>query len=161
MLAVSTASYFLTDRDEFIKQMVQAVERANPTNAAAPSPSPQGEVSPSPEASPSPTPAPAVAKADNSAEQMAGMLYDKRGVWLPLAAISLILNLLLLLGCLRALRGSAWGASAWSTACSVLLPFQVLRLAVAVLELPQPAVLFTTGAGALYCVAVIVYLRKP
>src|SRR5262245_29386043 len=115
MLAVSTASYFLTDRDEFIKQMVQAVERANPSPAPvasqAPQASPEASPSPTAEASPSPMVAyPRVAPRPESPEQIAGMLYDKRGVWLPLAAISLILNLLLLLGCLRALRGSAWGA---------------------------------------------------
>jgi hypothetical protein len=59
-------------------------------------------------------------------EREADVTYSRRGVALPLAATNAILSLLLLVGCARALRGEAWGASAWSLAALASLPYQLI-----------------------------------
>src|SRR5262245_60016526 len=49
-------------------------------------------------------------------EQEAEATYARRGTFLPLYGINVLLSLLLLSGCTRALRGSTWGISAWEFA---------------------------------------------
>jgi hypothetical protein len=55
--------------------------------------------------------------------------YGRRNAALPLAAVGVILSLLLFAGCLRAMRGDAWGLSAWSLAAVAGIPYQLLTSA--------------------------------
>jgi hypothetical protein len=138
LFAMSIGRELLADRDELIQKVRQQ---------SGPSPSP----------SPSPSPTPGVP----TPEEAAGAMWDARGVVLPLGAIWLILSLLLFSGCLRALRGSAWGASAWKTACAAWLGFQVIVFALVVIrlhEVPPPVLLVL---GAIYPVGCLAYLRRP
>jgi hypothetical protein len=79
-----------------------------------------------------------------------------------MAAMDFILSMLLLAGCLRALRGTAWGWSAWKFACLLFLPYQALNLLHAIkLNELQPAYLAAWGVACLYYVISFWYLRRP
>ncbi|MDB4969384.1 MAG: hypothetical protein JWN44_5073 [Myxococcales bacterium] len=58
--------------------------------------------------------------------------YDRRNAAIPLSGVGLILSCLLFAGCLRAMRGDAWGLSAWSLAASASIPYQLISTALAV-----------------------------
>jgi hypothetical protein len=107
-------------------------------------------------------------------EKVADARYARRGVALPLAAINVILSLLLLAGCLRALRGQAWGLSAWTVAAAASIPYQVLDAAHSALELRDVAaivqapgdhsIVFVLGwmcVMILYYGVCVIYLRRP
>ena len=59
----------------------------------------------------------------------AEVIYDRRGVALPLLAMEAILSILLFLGCGGALRLSAWGASVWTFTAQASIPYQLLDAA--------------------------------
>jgi hypothetical protein len=118
-------------------------------------------------------------------EKQADLVYSRRGVALPMAAMSFILSLLLFAGCARAMRGLAWGASAWSLAAVASLPYQILDAAFAVVQvhdlstaldgMTTGAVMFAGARGSLqilfavvkgallaaYFVVCALYLRRP
>jgi hypothetical protein len=118
-------------------------------------------------------------------EKQAAASYSRRGVALPLAAIDLILSFLMMAGCLRALRGMGWGASAWSLAAKLIIPFMILDTAFGMVrardmapifaEAPQPIggfaqmglslhTLWTFMKSTLvilYCGTCVLYLRRP
>lgn len=118
-------------------------------------------------------------------EKQADLVYGRRGVALPMAAMNFILSLLLFAGCARAMRGLPWGASAWSLAAVASLPYQLLDVAFAIVQardlsaaldgLSSGAVLFGSTRGSLqilfaavkggllavYFVSCAVYLRRP
>ncbi len=152
--ATSIARLLLSDREEFIASFRD--QAGQPAASPSPSPSPEPVVSPSP----SPTPEPLFSM--TPAEQAADRLFSLRGVILPLAAIALILSLLMLAGCLRTLRGSAWGLSAWTTACIAAIPFQFLNAASAIHEAGElPGVLILGWAISCgYCGVCVIYLRR-
>jgi hypothetical protein len=119
------------------------------------------------------------------AEKQAAAHYGRRGVALPLAAIDLILSFLMMAGCLRALRGLGWGASAWSLAAKLIIPFMILDSAFMIVqtrdlvpilsEAPQPLGGFAQMGLSLkmmwtfvkstfvilYCGTCVIYLRRP
>jgi hypothetical protein len=65
--------------------------------------------------------------------RQAQIQYARRNAALPLAAIGLILSFLLLAGSLRAMRGEAWGLSAWILAAMASIPYQLLSAVLAVM----------------------------
>ena len=108
--------------------------------------------------------------------------YGRRNAALPIAGLGLVLSCLMFAGAMRAMRGDAWGVSAWRFACLACIPYQLVNLglvwatardlAKAIDELPAPAKLLV-GTGQLYAsvgfcaVAIlyygicIIYLRTP
>jgi hypothetical protein len=62
-------------------------------------------------------------------ERHADVEYARRNVAIPLGAMNFILSSLLFLGCGRALRGQAWGLSAWQLAAAASIPYTVLACA--------------------------------
>ena len=165
MYAAASVGEFLTDRDEFINRYQKAVEARMEALTPSPSPSP----SPSPNAVASPLP-----DLSKVPEQIANKIYARRGVTLPLSAVNLILSMLLLVGCLRALRGTAWGLSAWNLACLASIPYQVLSAASTALQTNDVMPLFGEPTGPyvafalvwmtvciLYYGVCLIYLRRP
>jgi hypothetical protein len=153
MYSGSVGAWFLMDHDSFVSTYLEAPGVAELN--ASPSPGPSLSPSPSPTSSLLPNRAPA--------EQAAETLYSQRGVVLPLAAMDVIISLLLLFGCLRALRGDAWGLSAWSIACLVTIPYELLNAVVLMHqshELPLH-LLLAWAINSLYCVTCLLYLRRP
>jgi len=118
-------------------------------------------------------------------EKQADVIWSRRGVALPLAAIDLILSFLMLAGCLRALRGQSWGLSAWLLALKLSIPYVILDSAFSFVRARDMAAIYrdTTGPFGLmaqsmlslqslttlvkstlellYCGAAILYLRRP
>jgi hypothetical protein len=118
-------------------------------------------------------------------EQRAEAEYDRRNTALPLAGMNVLLSCLLVAGCARALRGSAWGASAWSVAALGSIPYHLIDGAFAVvkgrdyarllsqikppgMEIMQTGTqlgtrlqLFFAGLEILYFGACLIYLRSP
>jgi hypothetical protein len=70
------------------------------------------------------------AEADRLSLLLGDVLYDRRGVAVPLAALELILCWLLISGSLAALRQKAWGLSTWSFACWASIFFCLLSMLV-------------------------------
>jgi hypothetical protein len=138
LFAVSVASELLNDRETLIEKV-------------------QKEAQPSP--SPSPSPAPGTP----TQAEVAGMIWDARGVLLPLAAIFLILSTLMCAGCLRALRGSAWGASAWKTSCAASLGVQALLALLLEIKMGEglPGLMVGLMLGSIYPLTTLWYLRRP
>jgi hypothetical protein len=136
LFAMSVASELLGDRETLIEKV-------------------QKEAQPSP--SPSPVPG------TPTQAEVAGMIWDARGVLLPLAAVFLILSTLMCAGCLRALRGSAWGASAWKTACAASLGVQALLALLLEIKLGEglPGLLVGLMLGSIYPLTTLWYLRRP
>jgi len=106
--------------------------------------------------------------------------YSRRNAALPLAAVGLILSCLIFGGAMRAMRGDAWGLSAWSFAAAASIPYQLVNLALtvvmardlskAVAELPPMAQLLVgdaqlmasiliCGLAVLYYGVCVIYLR--
>jgi hypothetical protein len=115
-------------------------------------------------------------------EKQADLVYSRRGVALPMAGMNFILSLLLFAGCARAMRGLAWGASAWSLAAVASIPYELLDVAVAVVQARDLAGAFDGTSGvvvvgsstlqiglvalkaailSVYFVSCAVYLRRP
>jgi hypothetical protein len=82
------------------------------------------------------------------AEREAEVLYTRRGVALPLAAMNLIVSLLLLAGAMQAMRGEAWGVSAWSLAAAVNIPYTILSLLFFLVETRELNAVFREAGGA-------------
>jgi hypothetical protein len=117
--------------------------------------------------------------AEKIAEKEAEVVYARRGVALPLAAMNVILSVLLFLGCGRAMRGNAWGASAWELAAFANIPYTVLWAAFNLVQaremkaaLPEIGieltssilgliVIFWAGMAILYYAVCVIYLRQP
>jgi hypothetical protein len=121
------------------------------------------------------------------AEKQADAQWSRRNVGLPLAAAELILSVLLFAGCARALRGIAWGHSAWLLAVKVTIPYLIVRCAFAFVYARDLAAIygsdvslgaeatirlaelslvtlwsvFKAGLQLIYCVGSILYLRRP
>jgi hypothetical protein len=160
MYATFSARAFLMERGAFVDMYEEAAK-----TLVAPSPSP----------SPSPSPNPALAVArEKLPKQVAETLYARRGVILPLAGINLILSTLLLFGCLRAWRGTAWGLQAWTLTCVASIPYQVLNAASVALQTRDLAPFFGESMRPnmtlallwmilciLYYGGCLVYLRRP
>lgn len=106
--------------------------------------------------------------------------YRRRNAALPLAVVGLILSALMFAGAMRAMRGDAWGRSAWSFAAAASIPYQLVNLALtvvmtrdlatAVAELPAVAQLLVgktelmasilvCGVASLYYGVCVIYLR--
>jgi hypothetical protein len=120
-----------------------------------------------------------------TAEKEADARYARRNAELPLMAVELIVSCLLFAGCTRALRGDAWGASAWALAATVAIPYQLLSTALMIVQardlervcvtLPQSLSLARlvwlqlqtlggltlAGGKLLYFAGVLFYLRRP
>jgi hypothetical protein len=121
------------------------------------------------------------------AEKQADAHWSRRNVALPLAAVELILSVLLFAGCARALRGMAWGHSAWLLAAKITIPYLIVRCAFAFVQARDLAAIygsdpglgpeatmrlaelslvtlssvFKAGLQLIYCVGSILYLRRP
>ena len=119
------------------------------------------------------------------AERETDVRYGRRNAELPLLAIELIASCLLFAGCTRALRGDAWGASAWAMAAMLAIPFQLLATALAIiqahdleklaptlpaslamprmvwLEIETLVALMLAGGKLLYFAGCLFYLRRP
>ncbi len=106
-------------------------------------------------------------------EKVADALYSRCGVSLPLAIADFVLSGLLFLACFRALRLSLWGVQAWSFACAISIPYQILdgvRFALEAKDLSilvqQPVrMLLVVGFAqvavcVVYYVACLLYLKK-
>lgn len=136
LFALAVGQQLLVDRDEYVKRVKEELPAL-----VSPSPSPGAP----------------------SLEEEAGKAWDTRGVALPLAGISVILSMLMFAGCLRALRGSAWGASAWKTAALAWLAVQVVIVFFAAIKRPESlndsveAMLL----GSIYPLTSLWYLRRP
>jgi hypothetical protein len=110
--------------------------------------------------------------------------YGRRNAALPLAAVGLILSSLLFAGCMRAMRGDAWGLSAWTLAASASIPYQLISTALdyviasdvtrAFVGAPASAMplamhlqtetlgsILMGGLSTLYFAACVLYLRNP
>jgi hypothetical protein len=118
-------------------------------------------------------------------ERQADAVYSRRNVALPLAAMNVILSGLLFLGCGRALRGQAWGISAWQLAAAASIPYTLLACAFALVQARELRTVFEETPGPLgalsgsilamqrlltllkttleliYFAAVWLYLRRP
>jgi hypothetical protein len=108
-------------------------------------------------------------------ERQADTLYSRRNVALPLAAMNFILSTLLFLGCGRAMRGQAWGWSAWQLAATASNPYTILAGAFALVQarelqsVLEPSLLLIqrlwaevkTAFELVYFVTVSLYLRRP
>jgi hypothetical protein len=151
LFSISVARELLGDREELVQKVRQQMAEQS---GASPSPA----ASPSPEASPSPAANP---PGGISPDEAVGMVWDVRGVVLPLLGIWLILSFLLFSGCLRALRGSAWGASAWKMACAAWLGFQAILFVLLLIRLHEAMPPMVLLVGSLYPVGVLAYLRRP
>jgi hypothetical protein len=163
LYALSSASPFLFTRDQYVSAMRDEAEKQLPLPAEV---------------------------VDRNAmlaleEREAEVLYDRRGVALPLGAMNLILSLLLFAGAARAMRGHAWGVSAWTLAAAASVPYTLLAFAFTVVESrylvaayrlsPGPlaelnvtkqhlktlVVGFKSGIEVLYFAICWVYLRRP
>ncbi len=163
LYALSSAAPFMFTRDQYVNAMRDEAEKQLPLPADA---------------------------ADRNAmlaleEREAEVLYDRRGVALPLAAMNMILSLLLFAGAARAMRGHAWGVSAWTLAAAASVPYTLLALAFAIVEsrylvaayrlTPGPlaefnvtkqhlktlVVAFKSAVEVLYFAASWLYLRRP
>jgi hypothetical protein len=110
--------------------------------------------------------------------------YQRRNAALPLAGVGLILSCLLFAGCMRAMRGDAWGLAAWSLAATASIPYQLIATSLSVVtardltrafaDAPSTVMLLVTqlqiealgalvlgGLGVLYFGACVLYLRSP
>lgn len=108
--------------------------------------------------------------------------YGRRNASLPIAGLGMILSCLMFAGAMRAMRGDAWGLSAWRFAAGACIPYQLLSLgftvaiardlAQAVAELPAPAQLLVggwplmasvgfCGLAIVYYGVCVIYLRTP
>jgi len=148
-LVVASIPYLFVDRDEVIqayREQTEALTSPAPFASASPSPSPSSELF-------------ARVPGQDEAERY----YQALGWMRPLAGITLILSVLLLFGCARALRGSRWGHSAWSTACALMLPLQAMNATLLRYKLgPLPAAAwFGCALGVGYSVVCLIYLRRP
>jgi len=112
------------------------------------------------------------------AEKEADVVYSRRGVALPLAAMNLILSVLLFLGAGRAMRGSPWGLSAWHVAATANIPYTILATVFSLVQtrelravMPDVAAdavagvlstgaIFWGGLEVLYFAACVLYLRR-
>ncbi len=112
MYALSSASPFLFTRDQYVNAVREEAENQLPM------PADEGERA-------------TMLKLE---EREAELLYDRRNVALPLGAMNLILSLLLFAGAWRAMRGQAWGVSAWTLAAGASIPYTLLAIAFAAVE---------------------------
>jgi hypothetical protein len=82
------------------------------------------------------------------AEREAQVVYRRRGLTLPLDVMGALLSGLLFLGCVRARRGDAWGASAWSFAALLSIPYQSLDTVAAMVQAHDlRSILVETGSA--------------
>jgi hypothetical protein len=114
----------------------------------------------------------------------ADVRYGRRNAALPLAIVGLILSMLLFAGAMRAMRGEAWGLSAWQLAAAASLPYQLLSTILAIAtahdltrafaDVPSTAMLLVAkieleklkeilfgGIAVLYFGTCVLYLRTP
>jgi hypothetical protein len=166
--ALGDALLLLSKRDDFVRLRIK--QRLKPPaadkNALSPPPATQEAVR-------------------ELVEREAELEYARRNVLLPLAAMGLILATLLFLGCARALRGEAWGLSAWTLAATLAIPYHVLdafgtqsllyalhesargvagplgAMRLGEVRLLSMQHLFGTVLGLTYYAACALYLRRP
>lgn len=132
-----------------------------------------------------PSPVIPVEELQKLAEREADVRYQRRNAELPLRAIDFILSCLLFAGCTRALRGDGWGVSAWQLAATVGIPYQLLDVALTLVQsreleaviktVPAPLSIvrlmwveaatlggiFLAGFEVVYLGACLLYLRQP
>ncbi|HEY7957353.1 MAG: hypothetical protein ACHQ17_11550 [Polyangia bacterium] len=82
-------------------------------------------------------------------EKRADVVYSRRKVALPLAAVNVILSFLLFAGCARALRGQSWGLSAWMLAALASIPYNLIDCALALVQSNDLRVAFHGASGPL------------
>lgn len=124
LYALSSATPFLLTRDQFLAAYHEEAER-HPLLPSEPA---------------------ARAQFLELGEREADVLYARRGVQLPLAAMNLIVSLLLLAGTTQAMRGQAWGISAWSLGAAANVPYTVLALVFFLVESRELLAIYR-GAG--------------
>ncbi len=163
LYALSSATPFLLTRDQFVGAVRDEAEKQLPVPADG---ADRGQLV-------------------HLEERKAEVLYARRGVALPLAAMNLILSALLFAGTARAIRGHAWGVSAWSLAAAASVPYTLLAFAAFIVEsraliaafretpgplaelnvttqhLKELAVAFQAALEVLYFAISWLYLRRP
>jgi hypothetical protein len=162
MYALLIAQFYLLDHDKFVSVYVQNQDRVASVFADQAT-------------NPSPSPSPFLAAdTGEQTEKVADKRYLRRGIVLPLAAINFILSMLLVAGCLRTLRRSEWGLSAFRLACLGSIPYQVLNGISVLLETREIAPLLGQSPRPIFTVAFLwaalcmsyygwclAYLRRP
>ena len=97
--------------------------------------------------------------------------YGRRNAALPIAGLGIVLSCLTFAGAMRAMRGDAWGLSAWRFAAAASIPYQIVSLtltivtardlASAVADLPPMAQLMVGNASLLasmfFCAVAVIY----
>lgn len=122
--SLAAASPLLASRDQFVEAYRETAERELANYPATP-----------------PAPVPGSTLRPFSRDELmaifgkqADLLYSRRGVALPLAAINFILSVLLFTGCVSARRRQIWGLQAWELAALGSLPYLILECGFALVQ---------------------------